>query len=54
VELRYNGWGMVECTRDEMNVTFRQLDPTLAVNVSKPKARFTAKPGIVEPTVTVL
>jgi alkaline phosphatase D len=54
IELRYNGWGMVECTPDEMNVTYRQLDPTLAVNVAQPKVRFTAKPGIVEPSITLL
>lgn len=53
-EVRFNGWGMVECTPDEMNVTFRQLDPTLAVNVPQPKVRFTAKPGVVEPTATLL
>jgi alkaline phosphatase D len=54
IELRYNGWGMVECTPDEMNVTFRQLDPTLAVYTAEPKVRFTAKPGVVEPTMTLI
>ncbi len=53
-ELRKNGYGLVKCTATEMQVTFMELDPTYSSNTVSPAVAFTATPGVVQPTVTVL
>ena len=53
-ELRFNGYGLVECTASQMTVTYHQLDSTLAINTPSPKVQFVATPGVVQPTVTLL
>ncbi len=53
-ELRYNGFGLVECTPSQMKVTFHQTIPTIPNAGVSPKVQFVATPGVVQPTITLI
>ncbi len=54
MEIRRNGYGLVEATPSEMTVTYHQLTPVFRSATPTPKVRFTATPGVVQPTITQL
>jgi len=54
MEVRRNGYGLLEATPEGMTVTFHELRPTSRQALPTPRVRFTATPGVVQPTVTRL
>ena len=54
MEIRRNGFGLVEATPSEMTVTFHELTPLWPSATPTPKVRFTASPGVVTPTIQPL
>jgi phosphodiesterase/alkaline phosphatase D-like protein len=54
MEIRRNGYGLVEVTPSGMSVTFHQLNATYRAAMPEPAVRFDASPGVVQPTITVL
>ena len=54
MELRRNGYALVEATPSEMSVTFHQLNPIYKAATTEPVVRFTATPGVVQPVITPL
>ena len=54
MELRRNGYALVEATPSEMSVTFHQLNPIYKAATAEPVVRFTATPGVVQPVITPL
>lgn len=54
MEIRQNGYGLLDATPDRMTVTYHELKPTFPNVLPRPKVRFTATPGVVQPTVTLL
>lgn len=54
MEIRNSGFGVVEASPSEMSVTFHELDPVFRGATTTPSVRFTATPGVVQPTVTTL
>ena len=54
MEIRRNGYALVEATPSEMSVTFHELNPIHPTASTTPAVRFTATPGVVQPTITTL
>lgn len=54
MEIRRNGYGLVEATPSGMSVTFHQLNPVFRSATPTPVVRFDATPGVVQPTITRL
>jgi alkaline phosphatase D len=54
MEVRRNGYALVEATPSQMSVTFHQLEPIYRAATPTPRVRFTATPGVVQPTITTL
>jgi alkaline phosphatase D len=54
MEIRRNGFGLVEVTPSAMSVTFHELTPTDPWATTSPRVRFDTVPGVVRPTVTEL
>ncbi|MFN7151811.1 MAG: hypothetical protein ACK4V6_20315, partial [Microthrixaceae bacterium] len=54
MEIRRNGFGLVEVTPSAMSVTFHELTPTDPWATPAPRVRFDTVPGVVRPTVTEL
>src|SRR5690606_14821071 len=54
LEVRRNGYGLLEPAPEGMTLTFHELRPTSRQALPTPRVRFTATPGVVQPTVTRL
>ena len=54
MEIRRNGYALVEATPSEMSVTFHEINPIYRTATTTPAVRFTATPGVVQPTITTL
>ena len=52
MEIRRNGYGLVEATPAGMTVTFHELTVTSPTSMPVPTVRFTSTPGTVRPTIT--
>ena len=54
MEIRRNGYGLLDATPTQMSVTFHELVPTTRSATPTPRVRFTTTPGVVQPTITQL
>ncbi len=54
MEIRRNGYALVEATPSQMSVTFHELNPIYKSATPQPAVRFDATPGVVQPTITQL
>lgn len=54
MEIRTNGYGLLEATPTGMTITYHELTPVTSTATPAPTVRFTTTPGVVQPTITDL